>query len=93
MKLFVTLKKTKTLNQIGNICLTDEAVDHEILYFHQPFNHPGYKRLLNGVSRYFHPKLRQKLKISIAAPVKNSKLTVEVMDYCPHASESKWSWT
>ena len=60
MKLFVTLRKTKPWIRSKNISHTDEAVDHVILYCHQLFNHPGHKRLLDGMSRYFHPKLRQK---------------------------------
>ena len=31
-------------------------------YFHRLFNHPGHKRLLDGMSRYFHPKLRRKIE-------------------------------
>ena len=35
------------------ICLTDEAVEPAIVYFHQLLNHPGRARLLQGMSRYY----------------------------------------
>lgn len=41
------------------ICLTDEAVEHAVTYFHQLLNHPGKHRLLQGMSRFYHPRLRQ----------------------------------
>ena len=33
-----------------------------IAWFHQFFNHPGQSRLLDGMHRYYHPKLRQKIE-------------------------------
>ena len=44
------------------ICLTDTAVDHAIAWFHQIFNHPGQQRLFQGMHRYYHPTLRQKIE-------------------------------
>ena len=44
------------------ICLTDEAVDHAIAWFHQIFNHPGQQRLFQGMHRYYHPALRKKIE-------------------------------
>ena len=41
------------------ICLSDEAVNHAIVYFHQLLNHPGKSRLQQGMARYYHPRLRQ----------------------------------
>ena len=43
------------------ICLTDSNVDVAIDWFHKFFNHPGSKRLLDGMHRYYHPKLRSKI--------------------------------
>ena len=43
------------------ICLTNEAIDHAIEWFHQVLNHPGKQRLLDGMARYHHPHLRQRI--------------------------------
>ena len=39
------------------ICLSDEAVKHAIVFFHQLLNHPGKTRLLQGMDRFYHPNL------------------------------------
>lgn len=59
---------TRLFNEIELVCcnepgndLTDYAVDQAISWCHQMFNHPGQQRLLQGMARYFHPKLKQKI--------------------------------
>ena len=75
-------EKDKNPESDWKICLTDESVDHAIKYFHQLFNHPGHKQLLDGMSRKFHPELRQKIETSTVKLIKNSKLTPGTMDCC-----------
>lgn len=41
------------------ICLTDEAVNPSIAWFHQMLGHPGSQRLFEGMNRFYHPNLRK----------------------------------
>lgn len=43
------------------ICLADEALDLAIKWFHQVLGHPGRDRLINGMSRYYHPSLKKRI--------------------------------
>ena len=43
------------------ICLSDEALDPAIRWFHQVLGHPGRERLIQGMDRYYHPNLRQRI--------------------------------
>lgn len=49
---------TKT-DEDWKIVLSEEAVKPSIKYFHQLFNHPGKNRLMQGMARYYHPRLRE----------------------------------
>ncbi len=51
----------KDKDQDWKIYLTDQSVEPSIVWFHQLLNHPGQQRLLQGMARYFHPKLKQKI--------------------------------
>ena len=48
-------------DQDWKICLSDEAVDPSIAWFHKLLNHPGKDRLFQGMGRFCHPHLRKKI--------------------------------
>ena len=43
------------------ICLANEALKPAIHWFHLLLNHPGRDKLLQGMSRFYHPDLRKEI--------------------------------
>ena len=47
--------------QDWKICLSDEALEPAIAWFHEYLGHPGRDRLFSGMSRYHHVNLKNKI--------------------------------